>query len=125
MYTIYTIAVNGRYYSGASSNYNSRVRTHKAALNRIIKKGKIGVRDSIYAFFSVSDLRQYGYKINVFAYCEDVETAKIIEARLIGKYKASNNSLNKSDKSMLHCQPPKRKKGRTLAQLLYSYSVIR
>jgi hypothetical protein len=121
LYSIYTIEVNGKYYVGATRNFEKRKQTHIYNLGRLIKTGVLTFQYGTYKYFSIEELQTIGYKIRLYCYCQDAETAKIIEGRLITKYKTIGNSLNCSDKSGFTHKPHKAANKYRSLQQTYNY----
>lgn len=122
MYTIYEIKVKYNAYVGATMNFSQRLIAHKFALNRMMRVGKLEYRTFSWKLFNVNDLIKYGYSIKVYCYCEDVETATVIEETLIAKYKRLDQSLNNSDRSGLPRQKKKLNKIERLEYKKYKFT---
>lgn len=126
LYIVYQLLINGNIYVGATSNYNSRCRTHKAGLKRLLQAGKLQVSTVLYRNVIIDDLKKYGYELKIYCYCNDADTAATIEGRLINKYNQTRCLLNVSTKSGFVDFPAKRKKrGLTIEQAMYRAEILR
>lgn len=123
IFTVYIITINDKKYIGATSNYESRLRTHNAGLKKLIKTGKLDNYTLTFKLVDINELKEYGYSISIYAYCNDYVAAKQVEQNLMDKYKNTGLLLNVCEKSG-YTQKPKterklKHKGRTSEQLAY------
>lgn len=111
-YSIYTVQIGDKIYVGATVNYQQRMQTHRANLERMIKNKKLDARSTTFKLVDISELLKHGYIFSLVTECKTESEAAQTEQELINKYQSLGISLNVATNTTYSYRKPKRKRSK-------------
>lgn len=95
-WVIYCINVEKMRYVGATQSFRRRMDAHMCYLEKIANGEPLNslAQGAVYANFKPEQIRQHGYTLQVYAYCDSSEIAQQLELYIINMDMLIGISLN-------------------------------